>query len=124
MMLNTGMLSILALMTAYIAGTILSPLLLPILATPAFAAKGTLVMILIYPIMYQIFPEFQAISLVEKISWFFIMAPISSFFAMNFTGASTFTSLSGVKKEMKYAVPLQIISFVFGFVLWVVKRFV
>ena len=27
---------------------------------------------------------------------------------MNFTGASTFTSLAGVKKEMRIAVPIQI----------------
>ena len=32
----------------------------------------------------------------------------SSFLAMNFTGASTFTSPSGVKKEMRYALPFQI----------------
>ncbi|MBC8185832.1 acetyl-CoA synthase subunit gamma [candidate division KSB1 bacterium] len=123
MMLNTGKLSIIALMTAYIAGTIFTPLLLPWFTTPAFAAKGFYVMVPLYIIMYQIFPEFQTISLVEKFSWFFIMTPISSFFAMNFTGASTYTSLSGVKKEMKYAVPLQIISLVTGFILWMVKRF-
>jgi acetyl-CoA decarbonylase/synthase complex subunit gamma len=35
---------------------------------------------------------------------------MASFLAMNFTGASTFTSLSGVVKEMKIALPLQIIS--------------
>jgi len=29
---------------------------------------------------------------------------------MNFTGSSTYTSLSGVKKEMKTALPLQIVS--------------
>ena len=123
-MIETGMLSVVALITAYIAGTILTPLLLPLLPTPAFAAKGFSIMIPIYAIMYQVFPEFQNISLVEKFSWFFIMAPISSFFAMNFTGASTYTSLSGVKKEMKYAVPLQIISFVIGFILWMVKKFI
>ncbi len=124
MMLNTGKLSIIALMTAYIAGTILTPLFLPLLTTPTFAAKGFYVMVPLYAIMYQVFPEFQTISLVEKFGWFFILAPISSFFAMNFTGASTYTSLSGVKKEMKYAVPIQIISFVIGFILWIVKRFV
>jgi len=124
MMLNTGWLSVIALMTAYISGTILTPLFLPILAAKAFASKGVWMIIPVFILMFQLFPEFQTISLVEKISWLFIMAPISSFFAMNFTGASTYTSLSGVKKEMKYAVPIQIISFVSGFVLWVIKRFV
>jgi len=36
------------------------------------------------------------------------MSPASYFLAMNFTGASTFTSLSGVRKEMRYALLLQI----------------
>jgi hypothetical protein len=33
---------------------------------------------------------------------------LASFSAMNFTGASTFTSLSGVLWEMRRAVPLQL----------------
>jgi hypothetical protein len=123
-MAKSGMLAIIALMTAYITGTILTPLFLPILTAKAFASKGANMVIPVFILMFQFFPDFQTMALVEKISWFFIMAPISSFFAMNFTGASTYTSLSGVKKEMKYAVPLQIISFAIGFVLWMVKRFV
>ena len=124
LMLEAGMLTIIALMTAYITGTILTSLFLPILTAKAFASKGACMIIPVFILMFQFFPDFQTMALVEKISWFFIMAPISSFFAMNFTGASTYTSLSGVKKEMKYAVPLQIISFAIGFILWVVKRFV
>jgi acetyl-CoA decarbonylase/synthase complex subunit gamma len=41
---------------------------------------------------------------------------------MNFTGASTFTSLSGVKKEMRWAVPLEIGAAVIGFGFWVASR--
>jgi hypothetical protein len=41
----------------------------------------------------------------------------SSFLAMNFTGASTFTSLAGVKKEMRIAVPMQIASGVIAMIL-------
>jgi acetyl-CoA decarbonylase/synthase complex subunit gamma len=37
---------------------------------------------------------------------------------MNFTGASTYTSLSGVKKEMRVAVPLQIVGALTGVILW------
>jgi hypothetical protein len=33
---------------------------------------------------------------------------------MNFTGCSTFTSLSGVQKEMRIAVPVIILSIVSG----------
>jgi acetyl-CoA decarbonylase/synthase complex subunit gamma len=43
---------------------------------------------------------------------------------MNFTGSSTYTSLSGVKKEMRVAVPLQMVGFIAGFVLWIANKFV
>jgi acetyl-CoA decarbonylase/synthase complex subunit gamma len=41
---------------------------------------------------------------------------------MNFTGASTYTSLSGVKREMRFAVPLQAISAVFGILILIIAR--
>jgi acetyl-CoA decarbonylase/synthase complex subunit gamma len=57
------------------------------------------------------------------IAWCLLMPAIASFFAMNFTGASTYTSLSGVKAEMRIAVPAQIAAVVVGFVMWVVACF-
>jgi acetyl-CoA decarbonylase/synthase complex subunit gamma len=56
----------------------------------------------------------------ETISWFLVITAISSFVAMNFTGSSTYTSLSGVKKEMKISLPLQIGFAVIGIVLMVI----
>jgi acetyl-CoA decarbonylase/synthase complex subunit gamma len=47
-----------------------------------------------------------------------------SFIAMNFTGSSTYTSLSGVRKEMRRAVPLQLAAAAVGIGLWIVGRFV
>jgi acetyl-CoA decarbonylase/synthase complex subunit gamma len=42
---------------------------------------------------------------------------------MNFTGSSTVTSLSGVRKEMRYAFPLQAIGALGGLLLWVAGHF-
>lgn len=42
---------------------------------------------------------------------------------MSFTGASTYTSLSGVVKEMRIAVPLQVAAAVVGVLLWVAGLF-
>jgi acetyl-CoA decarbonylase/synthase complex subunit gamma len=42
---------------------------------------------------------------------------------MNFTGTSTFTSLSGVKKEIKVAVPFQITLAASGIILFVLSKF-
>jgi hypothetical protein len=41
---------------------------------------------------------------------------ISSYVALQFTGSTTFTGMSGVKKELKYAVPLYIMSAIISIV--------
>jgi acetyl-CoA decarbonylase/synthase complex subunit gamma len=48
---------------------------------------------------------------------------LATYLSMNFTGASTYTSLSGVKKEMRYAVPSQIAVGVLGLGLWIYSIF-
>ena len=50
----------------------------------------------------------------ESIAWFFLVPALSAYLAMNFTGASTYTSLSGVRKEMRVAVPLEILAGIIG----------
>ena len=88
---------------AVLCGACITPLLLPYLPGRAFSLKGALVgavfsglfvAITTAPVSYAIFIVGVGIT-------------VSSFLAMNFTGASTFTSLSGVKREMRFALPLQ-----------------
>jgi acetyl-CoA decarbonylase/synthase complex subunit gamma len=43
---------------------------------------------------------------------------------LNFTGASTYTSLSGVKREVRIAVPIQIACAILGIGLWLAGHFV
>ena len=62
-------------------------------------------------------------SLVELLAWGLLITSLSSFLTMNFTGASTYTSPSGVLKEMKLAMPLQIVAAIVGALLWLVVRF-
>jgi acetyl-CoA decarbonylase/synthase complex subunit gamma len=38
---------------------------------------------------------------------------------MNFTGCSTYTSLSGVKREMRWALPLEIALGAAGLLMWI-----
>jgi acetyl-CoA decarbonylase/synthase complex subunit gamma len=44
--------------------------------------------------------------ILERLAWVLLVPSLTAFLAMNFTGASTYTSLSGVKKEMRWALPL------------------
>jgi len=59
----------------------------------------------------------------EIFAWFFMVPAISAFLAMDFTGASTYTSLSGVRKEMEWAVPLEVVGCGIGLLLWVLSLF-
>ena len=57
-------------------------------------------------------------------AWCLLIPTVASFLAMNFTGVTTYTSLSGVRKEMALAVPVQLVGAVAGLALWLVGRFV
>ena len=48
-----------------------------------------------------------------------ISAAVSSFLAMNFTGATPFTSPSGVEKEMRKAIPAQAGALLLATAVWV-----
>ena len=52
--------------------------------------------------------------LLLTLAYLMIIPAISAFFALNFTGSSTYTSLSGVKKEMKITLPYFISRIVCG----------
>ena len=104
----------------YIAGIVITPLALPYIPGRSFAFKGFISGTVVF-LLLTIFMN-PAKNYFEVISWFLIMTAISSFVAMNFTGSSTYTSLSGVKKEMKVAIPLQIAFAVVGLVLFVLSK--
>jgi hypothetical protein len=48
----------------------------------------------------------------------------SSFMAMNYTGTTTYTSLSGVQKEMRAALPWQVSGAAVAAALWILKGFI
>ena len=56
-------------------------------------------------------------------AWICIAPAVTGFIALNYTGSSTYTSLSGVLKEMRFALPVQIGLAVAGFGLWVAGLF-
>ena len=124
--LDHGLLAMVALLCAVAAGAVLTPILLPWLPGRAFSLKG-LAMGLITAIILAAFRAGNLSDLagrVEILAWFLIIPAIAAYLAMNFTGASTYTSLSGVKKEMKWAVPLEIAASVAGLFLWLGSLFV
>lgn len=120
-----GVLSSLILVAAYIAGTAIPPILLPWLPGRSFSLKGAWVgfaLAIAIGIYSRLHPE-SFDSALGILSWIFIVPAIASFMAMNFTGCSTYTSLSGVKKEMRFAVPAQIAFAAAGLGLWITGLF-
>jgi len=99
------MMTILPAILGIFSGAFLSPVLLPVLPFRAFAAKGA--------VSGFIISSLWAAAMRPNIPFLIIACGLiiasSSFLMMNFTGSSTYTSLSGVRKEMKFALPLQII---------------
>jgi CO dehydrogenase/acetyl-CoA synthase delta subunit len=102
-------------LAGYISGIVLTPLFLPYLFFQSFSFKGFLVGTIV-SLGLIIGKTFELTPFNIPIM-FFLLSGISSFLAMNFTGASTFTSLAGVKKEMRIAVPVQIASGVIAAIL-------
>ncbi len=57
-------------------------------------------------------------------AYILLLPSVSAFCTMNFTGSSTFTSLSGVDKEMKIALPIMLFAAVIGVILSLVNDFI
>ncbi len=112
-MLTETLLEIGLLLISIIIGTALTPMLLPYIPFRSFAAKGWILGIVsILPLIYIFEKGFTLV-----IIYLLLFPPLSSYLALNFTGSSTYTNLSGVVKEMKYSLPLMIVSIVLGIVL-------
>jgi acetyl-CoA decarbonylase/synthase complex subunit gamma len=123
--LSQGVFSSLAILTAILAGAVLTPLLLPWLPGRAFSLKGVSIGLVAAFILtaFRWGDWIRWAGRLEIVAWLLLIPTLSAYLAMNFTGASTYTSLSGVKKEMRWALPLQIGAAVVGFVLWIGSQF-
>ena len=108
---------------AVITGTVITPLLLPVIPGRAFAWKGWLMGLLWTLILISYNGWFAPESLLLAIGDLLVLPSLSAYLTMNFTGSSTYTSFSGVIKEMKIAVPLIAISSVVGIVLLLINTF-
>ena len=124
--LSAGIINASIVFGAFLYGTLLGPILLPWLPGRAFSIKGAALGIALVgalavfglpgPGLFGSWLHFAAFA--------FIIPTLTSFMVMNFTGASTFTSLSGVIREMRVAVPIQIATAVIGVVLWLSGLFI
>ncbi len=119
---NHGLFIMMAVLAAILSGTVLTPLLLPWLPGRAFSLKG-MSLGLVGAAVFSIF-RWGEIGSLEMLAWFLMIPAAAAYLAMDFTGASTYTSLSGVKKEMRWALPLEIGAGIAGLIVWLGSLFI
>ncbi len=102
---------------AFFCSTILGPALLPWLPGRAFSIKGAVLGLALFGCLAACGVNMGAPWL-HAGAWGLLVPAVTSFVVMNFTGASTFTSQSGVLREMRLAVPVQLTASVLGLGLW------
>jgi len=124
--LHNGTFAVLAFLSAIVGGAVLNPLLLPYLPGRAFSTKGLWLGLIVAVVM--LFLGRADLSLwagrLGSLAWLLIIPAITAYLAMNFTGASTYTSLSGVNKEMRWALPTQIVMAGGGLLIWIASRLI
>jgi hypothetical protein len=105
---------------AFISGTIIFQLIFPYFPGRSFALKGW-VLGLIWAAVVNLLFDF---SVLEQISHLLIVPMIVSFLSLNFTGATTFTSLSGVLKEVRLSTPFFVAGIAGGILVRTVSVFI
>lgn len=124
--LHDGSFAVMALLSAIVGGAVIHPLLLPYLPGRAFSTKGLALGAVVAVMMLSVQgydPSLWA-GLLGMLAWLLIIPAVTAYLAMNFTGASTYTSLSGVNKEMRWALPTEIAMGLSGLIVWVASRLI
>ena len=99
----------------------MTPLLLPWLPGRAFAIKGTVaggVIGLLGVVLFH-----APLNWLNSLAVLFAIPAVSSWYAMHFTGSTTYTSPSGVEKEMRKAIPAQAAGLLVAAICWFTGAF-
>jgi len=114
----------LAAITAVVAGTVLFPILLPFLPTHDFSTKGLFLGFLAalpFAFLWSGAPGLplwaQAAGAITPL---LVMPPVTAYLALNFTGSTTYTSRTGVKKEIFRYIPVMVLMAASGTVLGII----
>jgi hypothetical protein len=120
-----GLLLSISFTAAILAGVVLFPILLPWIPTHNFSTKGFILGgIVALPF------ALSSIFINPDNTWWqvggwalvylLVLPPITAFLSLNFTGATTFTSRSGVKREIYKYIPIMAWTFGSGLVLLII----
>ncbi len=107
---------------ALFSGGFITPLLLPIIPFRAFSLKGYVIGLIVITVCFFYFENLQYNDIYMKSLIFLFFPALSSFIALNFTGATPYTNISGVQKELKITIPIYIIGAGISFSLFIVFK--
>lgn len=106
-----------AFLGAVAVGCVITPILLPWIPGRAFSFKGAVMGLLWAAAILILCGGPLHLGYLKTLSFLLLLPAISAYTAMNFTGSSTFTSPTGVNKEMHIAIPAMLVSSALGVVL-------
>jgi acetyl-CoA decarbonylase/synthase complex subunit gamma len=90
-----------------LAGALVTPVLLPFIPFRSFAVKGWLAGIaMILPALHVLGIPGSAGGLLLSFAAVLLFPALASYIALQFTGSTTFTGMSGVNKELKIGIPV------------------
>jgi len=116
-----GLTASLAVIAAVLGGTVLFPMLLPYIPVRDFSAKGLILgLIVALPFAYFMFTKTGDLwpNTLAALGYLLAMPPVTAYLALNFTGCSTFTSRTGVRKEIYRYIPPMAAMFVLGIIIF------
>ena len=124
-----GWTSSLAALVAVLTGNVLFPILLPWIPTHNFSTKGYLLgLLMALPFALSVLVRHPDWiwwkQIAQALEFLLAMPAVTAFVALNFTGSTTFTSRSGVKREMFAYIPAMAWTFGTGILLAIVFIFV
>ncbi len=113
---SRALLFLLATLVAILAGAVVAPLCLPWLPGRQFWLKGVLAGV--PAALLVVAPTAARLGWVSALGLCCWTVAAGSYLAMNFTGSTPFTSLTGVEQEMRRGLPVQILATIAAVVFW------
>lgn len=120
---HRGLLAGAGCLAGVLAGCVVVPALLNQLPGRAFSVKGAFAGLIIGVVTAVGLSVSPHLTFWRALAMILMTVTIASFLAMNFTGATPFTSASGVEKEMRRAIPVQLAGGLLSVILWVGAAF-
>lgn len=106
---------------AVFTGIVLAPVLLPYIPGRSFAVKGALAGLAFSSALFLLAGGAKW-SVPVQIASFLALPAVSAFYTLNYTGCTTFTSRSGVQKEMRLGLPVMACAVLASLVLIIAGR--